>query len=115
MRSKGVPDADSREDLETVAEGVKKFGHQGPVIYKIDTESPLKAFRAALMTRCSPETRALAQEPPPGESASNGVIENGVKGFKAMYDMKVLHRDVKLANILIHFRGADQKMVMNKR
>ena len=38
-----------------------------------------------------------------------------VKGFKAMYDMKVLHRDVKLANILIHFRDADQKIVMNKR
>ena len=26
--------------------------------------------------------------------------------------MKVLHRDVKLANILVHFKGADQKLVL---
>lgn len=26
--------------------------------------------------------------------------------------MKVLHRDVKLANILIHFRNVDQKVVL---
>ena len=26
--------------------------------------------------------------------------------------MNVLHRDVKLANILIHFREVDQKMVI---
>lgn len=30
-----------------------------------------------------------------------------IHGFKALYDMKVLHRDVKLANILIHFKKVD--------
>ena len=38
-----------------------------------------------------------------------------MKGFKDMYDMKVLHRDVKLANILVHFKGADMSTVMNKK
>lgn len=32
-----------------------------------------------------------------------------------MYDMKVLHRDVKLANILVHFKGANMGTVMNKK
>ena len=29
--------------------------------------------------------------------------------------MKVLHRDVKLANILVHFKGANMGTVMNKK
>ena len=34
-----------------------------------------------------------------------------IKGFKAINDMDVLHRDLKLANILVHFKEIDFKFV----
>jgi serine/threonine protein kinase len=36
-----------------------------------------------------------------------------MKGFRAINDMKVLHRDLKLANILVHFKEADMDMVLS--
>ena len=38
------------------------------------------------------------------EQESRYFLSRIIHGFKALYDLKVLHRDVKLANILIHFR-----------
>ena len=36
-----------------------------------------------------------------------------IKGFKALNDMNVLHRDLKLANILVHFKNIDEDTVFN--
>lgn len=35
-----------------------------------------------------------------------------IKGFKAIHDMNVLHRDLKLANILVHFKNIAQEKVL---
>ena len=35
-----------------------------------------------------------------------------IKGFKAIHDMNVLHRDLKLANILVHFKNITQDRVL---
>lgn len=35
-----------------------------------------------------------------------------VKGFKAINDLNVLHRDLKLANILVHFKNVDMETVL---
>lgn len=35
-----------------------------------------------------------------------------IKGFKAIHEMNVLHRDVKLANILVHFKNLPQDRVL---
>lgn len=36
-----------------------------------------------------------------------------VKGFKAINDLNVLHRDLKLANILVNFKNADMETVLS--
>lgn len=36
-----------------------------------------------------------------------------IQGFKALNDMNVLHRDLKLANILVHFKNVDQDVIFN--
>lgn len=36
-----------------------------------------------------------------------------VKGFKAINDLNVLHRDLKLANILVHFKNVDMDTVLS--
>ena len=35
-----------------------------------------------------------------------------IKGFKAINDMNVIHRDLKLANILVHFKSIDMDRVL---
>ena len=35
-----------------------------------------------------------------------------IQGFKAIHQMNVLHRDLKLANILIHFHNIEQEQVL---
>ena len=35
-----------------------------------------------------------------------------IKGFKAIHEMNVLHRDLKLANILVHFKNMRQDRVL---
>lgn len=34
-----------------------------------------------------------------------------IKGFKAISEMNVVHRDLKLANILINFKNIDNDVV----
>lgn len=36
-----------------------------------------------------------------------------INGFQALNDMNVLHRDLKLANILVHFKNVEQDVVFN--
>lgn len=36
-----------------------------------------------------------------------------INGFSALNDMNVLHRDLKLANILVHFKNVEQDVVFN--
>ena len=38
-----------------------------------------------------------------------------IKGFKALHEMNVLHRDLKLANILIHFKNIDMDVILNEK
>lgn len=35
-----------------------------------------------------------------------------IKGFRAIHEMNVLHRDLKLANILVHFKNIHQDKVL---
>lgn len=35
------------------------------------------------------------------------ILQQLVSGFKEIYKQKVMHRDLKLANILVHFPGKD--------
>mgnify|MGYP002641327843 CR=1 FL=1 len=35
-----------------------------------------------------------------------------IQGFKAISEMKVVHRDLKLANILVNFKEIDIQMVL---
>ncbi len=37
------------------------------------------------------------------EEEARMILFSIVQGFKAIYDMQVMHRDLKLANILVHF------------
>jgi serine/threonine protein kinase len=36
-----------------------------------------------------------------------------INGFQALNDMNVLHRDLKLANILVHFKNVEQDLIFN--
>ena len=46
------------------------------------------------------------------EQEARYLLSQIVKGFKAFNDMKVLHRDLKLVNILVHFKNIDQSVVL---
>ena len=41
--------------------------------------------------------------PPFSEAEVNLVIRQVVQGVKALYDKTIVHRDLKLQNVLIHF------------
>ena len=47
------------------------------------------------------------------EQEARYFISQLLQGFKAINKMNVLHRDVKLANILVHFNEADSDMVLH--
>ena len=64
---------------------LQRLGLGKNFVIQIDNESSLKALRQLIMDKMP---GAVPQEPPPRESSSNGVIENGVKLAKGM--MRVL-------------------------
>ena len=41
------------------------------------------------------------------EGEARMILQQLVAGFKEIYKMQVMHRDLKLANILVHFSGED--------
>jgi len=40
------------------------------------------------------------------------ILSQIVQGFKAINDLGVLHRDLKMANILVHFKNVDEGVIM---
>ena len=77
--SKGTETSDG---VESALQGIKDFGHRGPILVKVDNEPATISLRAALMERL-PEGAAPVQTPA-RESESNGGVENGVKLFKGL-------------------------------
>ena len=72
--SKGVVDGST---AERVYKGIREMGIRAPCIIKCDGEPAVEALREEVMNRMG--EGAVPQNPPVGESQSNGVIENGVK------------------------------------
>ena len=91
MREKGVNLEDA---AERAAESVKAFGHPQKIILKVDNENALKALRTEVIRKLA--DGALAAGPPPKESESHGVIENGVKLFKGMLRVHLLALERKI-------------------
>ena len=79
MPNKG---AERTDGVERALQGIKDFGHRGPILVKVDNEPATLALREALMERL-PEGAAPV-ETPVRESQSNGSVENGVKLFKGL-------------------------------
>lgn len=48
------------------------------------------------------------------EQESRYFMSQIVKGFKAINELNVLHRDLKLANILVHFNNVGMEQVGSK-
>lgn len=46
------------------------------------------------------------------ENEARLILQQLVNGFKEIYKQQVMHRDVKLANILIHFTGDQEKFTL---
>lgn len=46
------------------------------------------------------------------EQEARYLLSQVIQGFKAIHAMNVLHRDVKLANILVHFKNISQDRVL---
>ena len=74
--------ADVDGAADCAIEGVHALGHRGPVSLKTDNEPALIALREAIMTKML--EGAIPIQPTPGESASNGGVETGVKVFKGL-------------------------------
>lgn len=47
------------------------------------------------------------------EPEARYILSQIVQGFKAISDMKVVHRDLKLPNILVHFKNVEMDMVLH--
>ena len=78
---KGVG-ADMAHAVQRAVEGVHELGHRGAVVVKTDNEPALLALREAIMGQL--HEGAIPVQPVPGESASNGATESGVRLFKGL-------------------------------
>ena len=90
LRSKGIV---QEETVEQATAGVLDFGFAGEVVLKGDNEPALIALRDAIKARLP---GALTVPVPPRESQSNGVIENGVKVWKAMLRVHLSALEAKI-------------------
>ena len=70
------------DGVERALQGIKDFGHRGPILVKVDNEPATISLREALMERL-PEGAAPVKTPA-RESESNGGVENGVKLYKGL-------------------------------
>jgi hypothetical protein len=77
-----VKGADMAHAVSRAVEGVHDLGHRGPIVVKTDNEPAVLALREAIMAEL--HEGAIPVQPTPGESESNGVIENGVRLFKGL-------------------------------
>ena len=48
------------------------------------------------------------------ENEARMILHQLVAGFKEIYKMQVMHRDLKLANILVHFPNEDMSFKHTK-
>jgi hypothetical protein len=94
---KGVG-ADMAHAVQRAVEGVHDLGHRGAVVVKTDNEPALLALREAIMGQL--HEGAIPVQPVPGESASNGAMENGVKLFKGVLRVHLAALEKK-AGVLI--------------
>ena len=72
MQTKGCVHDDS---VETVVQNLKRLGHRGRILLKVDNESPIKALREAVIQRLGREASdeggsitIIPEEPPKSES-----------------------------------------------
>ena len=82
------------EAAEQATENVLRLGHRGKLIVRADNEPALLALREEVMERL--KKTSIPEAPPPGESSSNGSIENAVGLFKAMLRVHVLALEAKI-------------------
>ena len=74
--------AEMEDTVLKAVEGVLHLGYRGRVLIKCDNEPAMLSLRTATIAKL-PEG-AIPVEPAPGESASNGVVENAVKIAKGL-------------------------------
>ena len=86
---KGVTDADT---VERLYKGVCETGVRPPCVFKCDNEPSIKAVREELVAGPG----AVPQEPPVGESQSNGAVEHAVKLLKGMIRVHAIALERKL-------------------
>ena len=84
--------------VERALQGIKDFGHIGPILVKVDNELAIKALRVELMERL-PEG-ASPVETPERESESNGGVEIGVKLFKGLLRVHLAALERKIEGYL---------------
>ena len=84
---------------EKGAELIKSMGPRGKLLIKTDNEPALKALRDATIQRL--DQQILPIKPPVAESASNGVIESGVRTFKGILRVHLLSLEKKLGGVKI--------------
>ena len=90
LRYKGT----SLEESATLAtEAIQAFGHKGKLAIKTDNENALLDLRNEVVRKL--DSGILPVRPPPGESASNGSIECGVKTFKGLLRVHVMALEKK--------------------
>ena len=64
-------------------QGIKDFGHRGPMLVKVDNEPVTLAFREAFMEKL-PQGAAPVETPVRESQSNGGAEENGVKFFKGL-------------------------------
>ena len=74
--------AEMEDTVLKAVEGVLHLGYRGRVLIKCDNEPAILALREAIIARLP--DGAIPVAPAPGESASNGVVENAVKIAKGL-------------------------------
>ena len=92
MTHKGVVE---EEAAQRAIEGIRSFGYRQKILLKVDNERALKSLREAATTQLA--GGGIPIEPLPGESASNGGVENGVKLFKGFLRVHLLALERKIA------------------